>query len=97
MRYKDRWVTDPNVFDVWEYDKDSGDRADVLIANGVTKAEADRLIDEGAKGYEHRPERCEHAKDDGCEWCCMKCNTDTHWCPECGAVSNHKEEPCNPC
>lgn len=48
----------------------------------------------GDKGCEYRPDKCKHEKDDGCEWCCMKCNTDTHWCPICGTVANHKEEPC---
>lgn len=51
----------------------------------------------GDKGCEYRPDRCEHEPDDGCEWCCMRCNTDTHWCPGCGTVSDHRNTPCGDC
>jgi hypothetical protein len=51
----------------------------------------------GDKGEEYRPDKCTHDSDDGCEWCCEKCNKDQHLCPKCGTISNHKEEPCNPC
>lgn len=49
----------------------------------------------GDKGCEYRPDRCNHGPYNGCEWCCMECNTDTHWCPGCGTVSNHFEELCD--
>jgi len=51
----------------------------------------------GDKGEEYRPDKCEHEPDDGCMWCCEECNNDRHYCPDCGTISNHKEEPCNPC
>lgn len=50
----------------------------------------------GSKGNEYRPDRCEHGPDDGCMWCCMRCNTDTHRCPGCGTVTDHKETVCCP-
>lgn len=49
----------------------------------------------GDKGEEYRPDKCEHASDDGCMWCCQRCNTDTHLCGGCGTVANHKEDPCD--
>lgn len=48
----------------------------------------------GDRGCESRPDRCDHPPDDGCEWCCMQCNTDTHFCPVCGTVADHKGTPC---
>lgn len=51
----------------------------------------------GDKGAEHRPDRCNHAADDGCMWCCMRCNTDTHWCPDCGTVTDHRGAACEEC
>jgi hypothetical protein len=49
----------------------------------------------GDKGCAYRPDKCTHEPDDGCEWCCMTCNLDRHWCPGCGTVSDHKESPCD--
>lgn len=49
----------------------------------------------GDKGCEYRPDKCNHESDDGCEWCCMTCNLDRHFCPGCGTVSNHKSNPCD--
>lgn len=49
----------------------------------------------GDKGCEFRPDRCRHDADEGCEWCCMRCNTDQHRCPACGGVTGHKDEPCD--
>lgn len=51
----------------------------------------------GDKGEEYRPDRCEHPADDGCMWCCSRCNYDRHWCPGCGAVSDHHNTPCDEC
>jgi hypothetical protein len=51
----------------------------------------------GDKGCEYRPDQCAHARDDGCMWCCMRCNTDRHFCPGCGTVSGHQNEPCEDC
>lgn len=51
----------------------------------------------GDKGCEHRPDRCQHAPDEGCMWCCMKCNTDTHLCPGCGTPVGHKDISCREC
>lgn len=48
-------------------------------------------------GYQYRPDKCEHPADDGCMWCCMRCNTDTHWCPGCGTVTDHKGTVCEDC
>lgn len=48
----------------------------------------------GDKGCVRDLSKCNHGDDDGCEWCCMDCNTGRHPCPNCGTVSNHKEEPC---
>lgn len=51
----------------------------------------------GDKGCAYRPDKCDHEPDDGCEWCCMQCNLDRHWCPDCGTVSDHKNSPCGDC
>lgn len=51
----------------------------------------------GDKGEVRDLTRCQHDPDDGCEWCCRQCNYDRHWCPGCGTVSNHKNEPCPQC
>lgn len=51
----------------------------------------------GDKGCEYRPDKCEHEEDDGCEWCCMRCNYDHHFCPGCGTVTDHKETACPEC
>jgi hypothetical protein len=52
----------------------------------------------GDKGCQRRPDsRCKHAPDDGCHWCCICCNTDTHWCPGCGTITGHKEKVCVDC
>lgn len=51
----------------------------------------------GDKGAAYRPDKCAHEPDDGCEWCCQRCNTDTHWCPGCGTVTDHKETVCGDC
>jgi hypothetical protein len=32
----------------------------------------------GDKGCEHRPDKCTHGPDDGCMWCCMRCNLNAH-------------------
>lgn len=48
----------------------------------------------GDKGCVKDLSKCEHPANDGCMWCCMQCNTDTHRCPNCGTVSNHKETMC---
>lgn len=47
--------------------------------------------------YTFRPDKCEHDLNDGCEWCCRKCNYDTHRCPGCGTVTDHKETVCDDC
>lgn len=49
------------------------------------------------KGCDYRPDRCAHAEGDGCEWCCMRCNTDTHFCPGCGTVTDHRQIACTDC
>jgi hypothetical protein len=51
----------------------------------------------GDKGEEYRPELCRHESDDGCLWCCERCNYDRHYCPNCGTIADHKETPCEPC
>lgn len=51
----------------------------------------------GGKGEEYRPDRCTHGPGDGCEWCCRRCNTDTHWCPGCGTVTDHQGTVCPEC
>lgn len=51
----------------------------------------------GDKGEEYRPDKCKHAENDGCEWCCEWCNKDWHWCPNCGTVSDHFNSPCGDC
>lgn len=51
----------------------------------------------GDKGADYRPDKCKHAPGDGCEWCCMTCNMDRHWCPGCGTVSDHFNTPCPEC
>lgn len=51
----------------------------------------------GDKGCEYAPSKCEHEAGDGCMWCCMRCNTDTHFCPGCGTVSDHKDTLCEEC
>lgn len=51
----------------------------------------------GDKGCEYNRDKCQHLLDDGCEWCCMHCNTDTHRCPGCGTVADHKNTPCDEC
>lgn len=49
----------------------------------------------GDKGCEYRPDKCKHKPGDGCEYCCMDCNLDHHWCPACGTVSDHFNGPCS--
>lgn len=49
------------------------------------------------KGCDYRPDKCEHAADDGCMWCCERCNHDEHHCPGCGTISDHKNTPCPEC
>ena len=35
-------------------------------------------------------ESCQYAKtDQGCYWCCVDCNHDTHICPGCGTPLSH--------
>lgn len=51
----------------------------------------------GGKGQAHRPDRCDHAPEDGCMWCCDACNTDTHRCPGCGTVTDHQYTVCPDC
>lgn len=51
----------------------------------------------GDKGCERRPDKCDHAPNDGCEWCCMHCNTDMHRCGGCGTPTDHKETICPDC
>ena len=51
----------------------------------------------GGKGQAHRPDLCQHAPDDGCLWCCERCNTDTHWCPGCGCIVDHRDGACLDC
>lgn len=51
----------------------------------------------GDKGCEYRPDRCEHGPDDGCEWCCMTCNLDRHFCGGCGTVVGHTDTTCTDC
>lgn len=51
----------------------------------------------GDKGCEYRPDRCEHELGDGCEWCCMRCNVDRHFCGGCGTVVGHTETTCEDC
>ena len=51
----------------------------------------------GDKGEEYRPDKCEHASDDGCMWCCETCNYDRHYCPGCGTVADHKNTACPDC
>lgn len=53
--------------------------------------------DKGCVPDKSQPEHLAHAADDGCMWCCMRCNTDTHWCPGCGTVADHKNTPCPEC
>lgn len=51
----------------------------------------------GDKGCSYQPDKCNHAEDDGCLWCCMRCNTDNHRCPDCGTPTDHKETVCDDC
>jgi hypothetical protein len=51
----------------------------------------------GMKGDLYRPDRCNHEPDDGCEWCCQRCNYDQHHCPGCGTVGDHKNTICPEC
>lgn len=51
----------------------------------------------GDKGEEYRPDLCEHEAGDGCMWCCQRCNTDRHWCPGCGTVTDHYATECGDC
>lgn len=51
----------------------------------------------GDKGCERRPDKCDHPADDGCEWCCMRCNVDQHLCPGCGTVVGHNDVACDDC
>jgi hypothetical protein len=51
----------------------------------------------GDVGCERRLDKCDHAPDDGCMWCCMCCNLDTHRCPGCGTVTDHKNTACDEC
>jgi hypothetical protein len=67
------------------------------MSDRTTKPDSAMGMSWGDKGCVRNLSKCDHADDDGCEWCCMKCNTDSHWCPECGTVSDHKNSPCNPC
>jgi len=48
----------------------------------------------GDKGCQKDLTKCKHEEDDGCEYCCMTCNTDGHRCPSCGTVADHKETTC---
>lgn len=48
----------------------------------------------GDKGQAYRPDKCDHAADDGCMWCCQRCNQDRHWCPGCGTVTDRKGSVC---
>lgn len=50
----------------------------------------------GDKGCAYRPDLCEHFPGDGCMWCCMDCNLDRHRCPNCGTVSDHHDNLCEP-
>jgi hypothetical protein len=52
---------------------------------------------DGSKGNKYRPEKCTHAPNDGCEWCCERCNYDTHFCPGCGTVVGHLDIACDEC
>lgn len=51
----------------------------------------------GDKGEEFRSDRCIHPSSAGCMWCCPRCNYDRHYCPGCGAVSDHHDTPCDEC
>jgi hypothetical protein len=51
----------------------------------------------GDKGCIYDTSKCTHDKDGGCEWCCMRCNTDTHFCGGCGTVTDHKGTTCPEC
>jgi hypothetical protein len=52
---------------------------------------------DGTKGSLYRPDRCQHAPDDGCEWCCQTCNHDRHLCPGCGTNIGHNDGVCPDC
>jgi hypothetical protein len=54
-------------------------------------------VEWGDKGCEYRPDKCKHESGQGCEWCCIQCNTDTHWCPGCGTVTDHNGLLCIEC
>lgn len=51
----------------------------------------------GDKGCVYDPTKCTHPANDGCMWCCMRCNTDTHRCPGCGTVTDHQDSECDDC
>lgn len=52
----------------------------------------------GGKGEVHDESKCKHDDpNDGCEWCCNRCNFDTHFCPGCGTVTGHQDEACDHC
>ena len=51
----------------------------------------------GEPGDTYQPERCHHLKDDGCEYCCHKCNFGQHVCPGCGSSIHHQEDACIDC
>jgi len=46
---------------------------------------------------QYRPDKCTHGPDDGCMWCCMRCNLNAHFCPGCGTESDHHNTPCPEC
>lgn len=52
--------------------------------------------DKGCVRNLDHPIHLAHHEDDGCEYCCMQCNTDGHRCPNCGTVSDHFDSPCGP-
>ncbi len=51
----------------------------------------------GDKGCVRDLSKCTHPPGDGCEWCCMTCNTDRHFCRGCGTVVSHLEAVCIDC
>lgn len=40
---------------------------------------------------------CDHFADQGCMWCCQKCNSNSHNCPGCGDDLEHGQEVCRAC
>lgn len=59
--------------------------------------DTDKPRPSGGHGDVYAPEMCNHDPEDGCMWCCQRCNYDHHWCNGCGTIVGHRDRVCDDC